>query len=65
MNSTRTNSIEDAKEIIDDDLDIHIIFYLLGIIIMVSFYVGPLFYFKFVKKKNLRPNRNIAAKHSI
>jgi len=46
-------------------LEIHTLFYLFSIILLLSVYVGPFIYFKYYKKKNFLPNNNIGVKHAI
>ena len=47
------------------NLEIHRLFYFLGIILMIVVYIGPFLYFKYYKKKNFIPSGNIGVKHAI
>lgn len=65
LNSTKSNTIDTAKEIEGDNLKIYYFLYFLGLIIMISAYVGPILYYKIIKKKNFLPQNRIGIKHAI
>ncbi len=55
ISNTQTNS----------GLEIHRLFYVIGLILMLLAYVGPYLYFKYYKKKNFLPCSKIGVKHAI
>jgi uncharacterized Tic20 family protein len=65
LNSTKSNTIETAKELNTENLKIYYFLYFLGLIIMISAYIGPILYYKIVKKKNFLPQNRIGIKHAI
>ena len=65
LNSTKSNTIDTAKEIEGDNLKIYYFLYFLGLIIMISTYIGPILYYKIIKKKNFLPQNRIGIKHAI
>jgi uncharacterized Tic20 family protein len=65
LNSTKSNTIETAKEIEGDNLKIYYFLYFLGLIIMIRAYIGPILYYKIIKKKNFLPQNRIGIKHAI
>ena len=65
LNSTKSNTIETAKEIEGDNLKIYYFLYFLGLIIMIGAYIGPILYYKIIKKKNFLPQNRIGIKHAI
>ena len=48
------------------ELEIHKLFYILGLLLMILAYIGPYVYFKYYKKKNFLPGSNMGGvKHDI
>ena len=65
-NITKSNTVNTAPEIIDDNLiQINYFLYIVGILILFTTYLGPYFYYKIVKRKSFNPQRNLGVKHVI
>ena len=71
MENNVKSRIENAT-LIDDttfdqsgNLKINIFFYIIGLLLMFTAYVGPYLYYKFYKKKNFVIHTNIGVKHAI
>lgn len=48
------------------ELEIHKLFYILGLLLVILAYIGPYVYFKYYKKKNFLPGSNMGGvKHAI
>lgn len=47
------------------NLEIHTLFYIFGIILMLLVYIGPFIYFKYYKRKNFVPGTSMGVKHAI
>lgn len=67
INITNTGSkIETAKEIsYNDEMNISVGLYFIGLILMLTVYFGPFVYYKLYKKKNFSPQSSLGIKHAI
>ena len=67
INITNTGSkIETAKEIsYNDEMNISVCLYLIGLILMLGVYFGPFVYYKIYKKKNFSPQSSLGITHAI
>lgn len=60
------SKIESAIEIEHiSELKIYYGIYFIGLIILLSIYLGPFFYFKIIRGKNFSSHNNIGIKHAI
>ena len=66
ISNTTKKAIDDARIINPiEGLHIHTGFYILGLLLMIIFYIGPFFYHRIYKKRNFAPQGNMGVKHAI